>query len=74
MIYGRLPTADELKNYIHTLASLRELPGALRDILERIPATAHPMVYIAFFLLYDFVLCFYIVERKKINMNITGCC
>lgn len=44
LIYGRLPTADELKEYIHTLASMRELPGALKDILERIPATAHPMV------------------------------
>lgn len=44
LIYGRLPTSDELKEYIHTLASLRELPGALKDILERIPATAHPMV------------------------------
>lgn len=43
MIYGRLPTSEELKKYINTLAGLRELPGALRDILERIPATAHPM-------------------------------
>ena len=44
LIYGRLPTADELREYIRTLASLRELPGALKDILERIPANAHPMV------------------------------
>jgi hypothetical protein len=44
LIYGRLPTADELKDYIRILSSLRELPGALKDILERIPGTAHPMV------------------------------
>ncbi len=44
LIHGRLPTEDELHKYIHTLSSMRELPGALKDILERIPATAHPMV------------------------------
>lgn len=70
MIYGRLPTSDELKNYIHTLASLRELPGALKDILERIPATAHPMVniYLVFLIIY-----FYLFIVFFINLNI-GCC
>eukprot|EP01133_Synstelium_polycarpum_P003517 gene3517-4018_t len=43
MIYGRLPNESELVTYIRTLASLRELPGALCDVLERIPAAAHPM-------------------------------
>jgi citrate synthase len=51
LIYGRLPTADELREYIRTLASLRELPGALKDILERIPASAHPMVCYSLFYL-----------------------
>jgi len=43
LIYGRLPSGEELKAYIRQLASLRGLPGALADILERIPATSHPM-------------------------------
>ncbi|EGG19160.1 citrate synthase [Cavenderia fasciculata] len=43
MIYGRLPTEQELVAYIRTLSSLRQLPGALCDVLERIPSSAHPM-------------------------------
>lgn len=43
LIYGRLPTVSELKDYIYLLGSLRELPGALQDALERIPSQAHPM-------------------------------
>lgn len=43
LIHGHLPTADELRAYTRLLASLRELPGALQDALESIPAHAHPM-------------------------------
>eukprot|EP01132_Coremiostelium_polycephalum_P001997 gene1997-2458_t len=43
LIYGHLPTQSELNNYVKLLASLRDLPGALKDILEKIPFTAHPM-------------------------------
>lgn len=43
LIHGHLPTADELRAYTRLLASLRELPGALQDALESIPANAHPM-------------------------------
>ncbi|MEO0575338.1 MAG: 2-methylcitrate synthase [Pseudomonadota bacterium] len=40
---GALPTQDELTAYKQRLAGLRELPLALREVLERIPADAHPM-------------------------------
>lgn len=40
---GELPTAAELDGYRKKLRGLRGLPSALRETLERIPATAHPM-------------------------------
>jgi 2-methylcitrate synthase len=43
LLRGRLPTQAELDDYIRKIISLRELPQALKDVLERIPATAHPM-------------------------------
>ncbi|MDA0689555.1 MAG: 2-methylcitrate synthase [Proteobacteria bacterium] len=43
LLRGRLPTQAELDDYISKIISLRELPQALKDVLERIPATAHPM-------------------------------
>ncbi len=43
ILKGHLPTADELAAYSARLRSLRGLPGALREVLERIPASAHPM-------------------------------
>jgi len=43
LLKGRLPTQDELDDYIIKIKSLRELPQALKDVLERIPADAHPM-------------------------------
>ncbi|EFA81520.1 citrate synthase [Heterostelium album PN500] len=43
LIYGYLPTEEELLGYCRTLSSLRDIPGALKDCLERIPASAHPM-------------------------------
>ena len=41
--YGELPTRTELDNYHAKLHSLRELPKALCEVLERIPKDAHPM-------------------------------
>ncbi len=41
--HGRLPGARELAAYREKLASLRALPGALRQTLEAIPADTHPM-------------------------------
>jgi len=43
LLKGRLPTQEELSNYINKIKSLRELPKAIKDVLERIPADAHPM-------------------------------
>ena len=41
--YGKLPTAKELKQYKKRLAKLREVPKALRKVLEGIPKKSHPM-------------------------------
>ncbi|MEO0344776.1 MAG: 2-methylcitrate synthase [Pseudomonadota bacterium] len=40
---GELPTQPELDGYRQSLAGQRALPAALREVLERIPADAHPM-------------------------------
>jgi len=40
---GELPTQSQLNAYKKRLKSLRGLPDALKEVLERIPATAHPM-------------------------------
>ena len=40
---GELPTAAELAAYQAKLKKMRQLPVALREVLERIPAGAHPM-------------------------------
>lgn len=43
LLKGHLPNQQELDSYINKIKSLRELPQALKDALERIPASAHPM-------------------------------
>ncbi len=43
LLKGHLPKQQELDNYTNKIKSLRELPQALKDVLERIPASAHPM-------------------------------
>lgn len=43
VLKGELPNAAELTAYKAKLKSLRSLPQALKDVLERIPASAHPM-------------------------------
>ncbi|MGE8051432.1 bifunctional 2-methylcitrate synthase/citrate synthase [Pseudomonas monteilii] len=43
LLYGELPTQPQLDEYRTKLKLLRELPQALKEVLERIPATAHPM-------------------------------
>ncbi len=43
LLYGKLPTASELKAYKVRLKNLRGLPVALKEVLERIPAGPHPM-------------------------------
>jgi 2-methylcitrate synthase len=43
LLYGALPTREELKAYQKKLESLRGLPEGLRNVLEQLPASAHPM-------------------------------
>jgi len=43
LVHGKLPNAAELAAYKRKLASLRGIPAATRNILERIPASTHPM-------------------------------
>ena len=43
LIHGKLPTGAELCAYKAKLRSLRGLPEPVKEILERIPAAAHPM-------------------------------
>lgn len=43
LAHGELPNQTELTEYKARLKQLRGLPQALKDVLERIPADAHPM-------------------------------
>ena len=43
LLRGVLPKQQELDNYINKIISLRDLPKVLKDTLERIPSTTHPM-------------------------------
>jgi 2-methylcitrate synthase len=43
LLRGHLPNLAELAAYKAKIQSLRELPKALKEVLERIPADAHPM-------------------------------
>ena len=43
ILYGELPTQTQLDAYKTKLKGLRSLPQALKEVLERIPADAHPM-------------------------------
>jgi 2-methylcitrate synthase len=43
LVHGQLPTAAQLTAYKLKLKTLRDLPAAVRTVLESLPATAHPM-------------------------------
>ena len=43
LVHGRLPNAAELASYKAKLLQLRGLPALVRNVLEHIPAGAHPM-------------------------------
>ncbi|MDW8336087.1 MAG: 2-methylcitrate synthase [Tepidimonas sp.] len=43
LVHGRLPNRNQLQAYKNKLAGLRGLPAQVKEILERIPANAHPM-------------------------------
>ena len=43
LLHGELPSRAELEAYQRRLRGLRSLPAELKEVLERIPATTHPM-------------------------------
>ena len=43
LLHGKLPNRAELDAYIEQIQRHRELPQPLKEVLERIPADAHPM-------------------------------
>ena len=43
LLYGKLPTQSELDTYKALLKSKRDLPQTLKEVLQKIPASAHPM-------------------------------
>jgi 2-methylcitrate synthase len=43
LIHGKLPNAAELRGYKQKLKRLRDLPIAVLDALEALPAASHPM-------------------------------
>ncbi|MGN6339456.1 MAG: bifunctional 2-methylcitrate synthase/citrate synthase [Ginsengibacter sp.] len=67
LIYGDLPTQSELENYKTKLKSLRGLSQAVKNILQQIPATAHPMD-----ILRTYVSALGCVEPEKDDHNISG--
>ena len=43
LVHGSLPTQAQLDSYKAKLKTMRGLPAAVKDVLEAIPAAAHPM-------------------------------
>jgi 2-methylcitrate synthase len=43
LFHGELPTAAQLNDYKNELMCMRDLPQSLKEVLQRIPADAHPM-------------------------------
>ncbi len=43
IVHGHLPNREELAAFAQRVSGQRGLPDALREVLERIPASAHPM-------------------------------
>ena len=43
LLYGHLPTRDELTQFKDRLASARGIPPGLKSVLEQLPGSAHPM-------------------------------
>jgi len=43
LVHGKLPTLSELRAYKAKLKALRGLPTSVKEALERLPASSHPM-------------------------------
>ena len=44
LLFGALPTADQLKAFDAELRAMRDLPGGVIDLLKALPKDGHPMV------------------------------
>ena len=43
LLYDKLPNQAELDEYKSLLKQNRDLPNSLKEVLQKIPASAHPM-------------------------------
>ena len=43
LLYDKLPNQAELDDYKKLLKSQRDLPDSLKQVLQKIPSSAHPM-------------------------------
>jgi len=43
LLFERMPTKNELDSFVKKIASMRDIPAPLAEVLERIPKDAHPM-------------------------------
>ncbi len=43
IVHGQLPDQEQLDDFVQRIINNRDLPQPLREVLERIPASAHPM-------------------------------
>ena len=68
LIYGKLPNAKELIDYKQHLTSLRDIPIELKNTLEKLPKTTHPMDVLRTGI--SMLGCFY-PETNPINVNNT---
>ncbi|MDY7029990.1 MAG: citrate synthase/methylcitrate synthase [Spirochaetota bacterium] len=48
LIFGKLPTSSELEAFKKRMAANRAVPGAVIDILKKLPRETHPMVALRF--------------------------
>lgn len=67
LIYGALPSQSQLANYKTKLKSLRGLPNNVKNILQQIPAAAHPMDVMR-----TTVSAFGIIQPEKDDHNLAG--
>ncbi len=43
LVHGKLPTRAELAGYKSSLKAMRDVPAAVKRVLEQLPASTHPM-------------------------------
>jgi 2-methylcitrate synthase len=69
LIYGVLPNRAQLKAYKTRLQSLRGLPQAAKNVLQQIPASAHPMDVMR-----TYVSILGTIQPEKEDHNTAGAC